>query len=71
MSSHRIPTNGTRSHKMTDEERRQAIGGERQRKMPLVRLTEGQGAHIGEVEREMREAHAKARQRRQMLPLRP
>ena len=54
--------NGAWSHKMTDEERRQAIEEALQRRKPLLRLTEGQVAHIGTVERELREAHAKARQ---------
>lgn len=48
----------TWSHKMTDEERRQAIEEALQRRKPLFRLTEGQLAHIGRVERERREAIA-------------
>lgn len=63
VSSDKHPENGTWSHRMTDEERRQAIEEALQRRKPLFRLTEGQVVHIGRVEREIREAHVKARQR--------
>ena len=64
MSSHLIPWNGTWSHQMTDEERRQAIEEALRRRKPLLRLTEGQVAHIGKVERELREGRPRIKQRR-------
>ena len=61
MSDTTKPKDGAWSHKMTDEERREAIEEALNRMKPLFRLTEGQLAHIGRVERERRIANAKSR----------
>lgn len=47
------------SHRMTDEERREAIEEALGRQKPLFRLTEGQVGHIGRVERQVLESRAK------------
>lgn len=61
MSKDKSNKSATWSHKMTDEERRQAIEEALQRRKPLFRLTEGQVMHIGTVERQIREGRTKTK----------
>lgn len=63
MSNKKDVANTSWSHRMTDEERRQAIEEALERRGSRFRLTAGQVLHIGRVERQIRESHTKTRLR--------